>query len=152
MRRLILPALLALSFAPGLALAQQDNSAPPPPSPGADMPPPGGPDMPPPPPGGWKHGGKHHDWKKHEAEMEKKFEEKFAAANTTHDGHLTLAQAKAANMRPVVDHFAAIDTQNLGYVTEKEVEAWHLDDMAHHMEAMAKNMEQQAATLRAAQN
>jgi len=77
---------------------------------------------------------------------------KFAAANTTHDGHLTLAQAKAAKMRLVVDHFAEIDTQNLGYVTETEIEAWRLDDMAHHMEAMAKTMEQKAATLRAAQN
>jgi hypothetical protein len=152
MRRLILPALLTLSFAPGLALAQQDNSAAPPPPPGADMPPPGGPDMPPPPPGGWKHGEKHHDWKKHEAEMEKKFQEKFAAANTTHDGHLTLAQAQAAKMRPIVDHFAEIDSQKLGYVTVNEVEAWRLDDMARHMEAMAKTMEQKAATLRAAQN
>jgi hypothetical protein len=152
MRRIILPAFLVLSLAPGLAFAQQDNSAPPPP-PGADMPPPGGPDMPPPPPGGdWKHGDKHHDWKQHEAEMEAKFKAKFDAANTTHDGHLTLAQAKAANMRPVVDHFGEIDWQNHGYVTVGEVEAWRLDDMAHHMEDMAKTLEQQAATLRAQQN
>jgi hypothetical protein len=71
-----------------------------------------------------------------------KLQQKFNAANTTHDGHLTLAQAKAAGMAEVVTDFSAIDTSNRGYVTLNDVMAWHL-------EQKAKQMEQQAATLRA---
>lgn len=63
--------------------------------------------------------------------------DRFNAANTTHDGHLTLAQAKAANLRPVVDHFAEIDTANRGYVTFNQVEAWHMEEMAKHLEKRA---------------
>jgi hypothetical protein len=147
MRRLVFPALLALSLAPGLAVAQSDDNAPPPPPPGADMPPSGGPDMPPPPGGNWH--GKHHDWKDMESRMETRFKSDFAAANTTHDGHLTLAQAQAAKFRPVADHFADIDAQKRGYVTLNESEAWLLDDHAKHMEDVAQQMEQQAAALRA---
>ncbi len=45
--------------------------------------------------------------------MEKRFDE----ANVTHDGHLTLDQAKAAKMTNVVKSFATIDRGAKGYVT-----------------------------------
>jgi hypothetical protein len=124
MRRLLLATCIA--FLPGLALAQSDDSTPPPPAgdvgPGPDAM--GG-------PGGWggKHG--HHDMDPGA------FLVKFYAANTTHDGHLTLAQAKAAGFQPVVDHFTDIDVAKHGYVTFYDIQAWHLDDMAKHLEAKA---------------
>jgi hypothetical protein len=71
-----------------------------------------------------------------------KWRQKFDAANTTHDGHLTLAQAQAAGLTPVVANFTSIDTGNRGYVTFNEVMAWHLDQEA-------KKLEAQAAALRA---
>jgi hypothetical protein len=84
------------------------------------------------PPGGhWHHG-----------DMIKKWQAKFDAANTTHDGHLTLAQAKAANLIPVETNFTAIDTKNRGYVTFNDILAWRMDQRA-------QKLEQNAATLRA---
>jgi hypothetical protein len=137
MRRFALIAVLASLAVPGLALAQ---AAPPAPPPGMapDAPPPPGappPDAPPPPgpAGHWHHG---------PGEMMHRMQADFAAANTTHDGHLTLPQAQAANLKPVVDHFAEIDTKNRGYVTLNDIEAWHLD-------RMAQKLEQRAAQLRA---
>lgn len=53
------------------------------------------------------------------------FATRFAAANTTGDGHLTLAQAQAAGMHFIVKHFAEIDTANAGYVTMPEIRVWH---------------------------
>jgi hypothetical protein len=67
---------------------------------------------------------------------------KFYAANTTHDGHLTLAQAKAAGLKPVADNFTEIDIKKQGFVTPYDIEAWRLDDIA-------KRMEQRADQLRA---
>lgn len=46
---------------------------------------------------------------------------RFASANTTHDGKLTREQA-AAGMPLVAQHFDAIDTQHLGYVTLPQIE------------------------------
>jgi hypothetical protein len=46
---------------------------------------------------------------------------KFTTANTTGDGKLTFAQAQAANWRPVVRHFAAIDKDHKGYITRREM-------------------------------
>jgi len=57
------------------------------------------------------------------------FERRFEAANTTHDGHLTLAQAQAAGLHMLVKHFSDIDTQNKGYVTVDDIKAWR---KAHH--------------------
>jgi hypothetical protein len=45
----------------------------------------------------------------------------FEQANVTHDGHLTLEQAKAADMKPVARHFTAIDKDKKGYVTVNEI-------------------------------
>jgi hypothetical protein len=60
------------------------------------------------------------------------FVARFDAANTTHDGHLTLAQAQAANMRGIVKHFSEIDTANAGYVTLQEIQAWYQAHPHHH--------------------
>ncbi len=48
--------------------------------------------------------------------------ERFAAANTTHDGHLTQEQARA-KMPSVARDFAAIDSGNKGYVTLDDIRA-----------------------------
>jgi hypothetical protein len=135
MRRLVFASMICAGLLPGFALAQAASPTPPaPPPPGADMPPPGpGPDMPPP--------GGHHHWD--HGKMMQKMQDKFNAANTTHDGHLTLAQAKAAGLRPVVDHFSEIDTAHHGYVTFNEVQAWHMDDMAKHLEERAAQLRAQ---------
>jgi hypothetical protein len=66
----------------------------------------------------------------------------FNAANTTHDGHLTAAQALAAGLQPVATNFSAIDVKNRGYVTFNDILAWNL-------ERRAKMLEQKAAQLRA---
>jgi len=46
---------------------------------------------------------------------------RFDAANTTHDGHLTLEQARAGRMRAVVRDFAKIDKDHRGYVTMDDI-------------------------------
>ena len=50
-------------------------------------------------------------------------QERFDAANTTHDGHLTLEQARAGRMNAVVRDFDAIDTAKHGYVTMDDIKA-----------------------------
>jgi hypothetical protein len=55
--------------------------------------------------------------------------EHFAAANTTNDGHLTEAQAKAG-MPSIARHFAAIDKDNKGYVTLDEIHAYYREQRA----------------------
>jgi hypothetical protein len=52
------------------------------------------------------------------------WEKHFAQANTTHDGHLTLEQAKAAYVT-VARHFREMDSGEKGYVTEDDLRAWH---------------------------
>jgi hypothetical protein len=47
--------------------------------------------------------------------------DRFNAANTSHDGRLTLPQAQVANMPWVARNFAAIDTQQKGYITMQDV-------------------------------
>jgi hypothetical protein len=51
--------------------------------------------------------------------------QRFEAANTTHDGHLTLAQAKSANMTRVYKNFDQIDTAKKGYVTIDDLHAFN---------------------------
>jgi hypothetical protein len=134
MRRLACFTVISLLAMPALAIAQ-DASAPPPDQPGLQPPPyqPGMQPPPdeagPPPPGA----GPRHD---HDGGMQK-WQARFDAANTTHDGRLTLAQAQAAGLKPVVAHFAMIDTRNRGYVTFNEIMAWHLEDEAHKLERRA---------------
>ena len=47
-------------------------------------------------------------------------QDRFDAANVTHDGHLTLEQARS-KMPSVARDFAAIDTDNKGYVTVDQI-------------------------------
>jgi hypothetical protein len=49
--------------------------------------------------------------------------QRFAAANTTHDGHLTEAQAKAG-LPAVYRHFGEIDSEHKGYVTTADLKAY----------------------------
>lgn len=59
-------------------------------------------------------------------------DERFAKANTTHDGHLTLAQAKAG-YPTVAKHFAEIDAAKKGYVTKDQIRTWEKTEReAHH--------------------
>ncbi|APR37780.1 hypothetical protein [Paraburkholderia sp. SOS3] len=53
--------------------------------------------------------------------MLQKLEERFTAANTTHDGKLTKQQAELGMPR-VAQHFDQIDTQKVGYVTLPQIE------------------------------
>ncbi len=50
--------------------------------------------------------------------------DKFEAANTTHDGHLTLAQAQAGEMPMVARNFGAIDADHKGYITLEDIRAF----------------------------
>jgi hypothetical protein len=128
MHRFALAGCVGLALLPGIALAQTDNSAPPPPPGDFDA----GPGMMGGPGGGMMGNHKGHGWGGPE-----EFLIKFYAANTTHDGHLTLAQAKAAAFAPIVDHFNDIDVSHRGYITFYDIEAWHLDDVAKHLEQQA---------------
>ena len=49
------------------------------------------------------------------------FLEHFDSANTTHDGHLTLDQAKAAKWTAVIRRVDKIDTDHKGYVTAQQL-------------------------------
>lgn len=60
---------------------------------------------------------------------------RFEAANTTHDGHLTLEQAQAG-LPAVARDFARIDTQSKGYVTVDEVRGYN---QARRAERAAKS-------------
>jgi hypothetical protein len=50
-------------------------------------------------------------------------QQRFEQANTAHDGHLTLEQAKAG-YPSIARHFTEIDSANKGYVTEDDIRAW----------------------------
>jgi hypothetical protein len=146
MRRLWLASCVLVPLLPGLALAQSDNSAPPPPASGDDGSgmmgapgPMGGPDGGPGMMGGW---GKYGKGGRHGMDPGA-FLMAFYAANTTHDGHLTLAQAKAAGLQPVVDHFSDIDVKKRGYVTFYDIAAWRMDDIAKHLEQRADQLRAQ---------
>ena len=51
------------------------------------------------------------------------WEQRFQQANTTHDGRLTLDEAKSG-YKSVARHFQEIDTNSKGFVTENDVRAW----------------------------
>jgi hypothetical protein len=58
------------------------------------------------------------------AQLRARLRERFEAANTTHDGRLTLAQAQAAHMPMLIRNFSAIDRDGKGYVTESDIAAF----------------------------
>ena len=59
-------------------------------------------------------------------------EERFDAANTTHDGKLTKEQAHAAHMYATVKHWDAIDRDKKGYVTMDDLKAYAAAQRAAH--------------------
>jgi hypothetical protein len=63
--------------------------------------------------------------KKHHQSLQQRFD----AANTTHDGHLTKDQAAAAKWPYVVNNFTGIDKDKKGYVTVDEIRGFA---QAHH--------------------
>ncbi len=65
-------------------------------------------------------------------------QQRFDAANTSHDGHLTKDQAAAANWPYVTNNFAAIDKGKKGYVTAQDIHAFaKARHAAHHAPAPA---------------
>jgi hypothetical protein len=52
------------------------------------------------------------------------FPQRFAAANTTHDGCLTQDQATAGHMNGVVKVFTQIDTAKKGCITLGQIQAY----------------------------
>ena len=54
----------------------------------------------------------------------RQWQEAFDAANTAHDGHLTLVQAQAG-MPGIARNFDAIDAAHHGYVTKDEIRAYY---------------------------
>lgn len=61
-------------------------------------------------------------------------DERFAIANTTHDGRLTLEQARS-KLPAVAHRFAAIDTANQGYVTLDQIKAYRRQQAAERRAA-----------------
>lgn len=64
------------------------------------------------------------------AHARRTMDERFAAANTTKDGKLTLDQAKAGHLRAVARDFAAIDKTKRGYVTLDDIKTHQSDQRA----------------------
>ena len=52
------------------------------------------------------------------------WKQRFEAANSTHDGHLTMDQAKAGYVT-AARHFSEIDAAKKGYLTKDDIAAWH---------------------------
>jgi Spy/CpxP family protein refolding chaperone len=61
-------------------------------------------------------------------------QQRFTNANTTHDGHLTLDQAKAG-YPSIARHFDAIDKDKRGYITEANIRAFHKTQRTLHHQA-----------------
>ncbi len=64
--------------------------------------------------------------------------ERFAQANTTNDGHLTLDQAKAGLPR-IAKNFAAIDKDSKGYVTMTDIQDYYKAQRAARRQTPANN-------------
>jgi hypothetical protein len=62
-------------------------------------------------------------------------QQRFEQANVTHDGHLTEEQAKTG-YRTIARHFAAIDQDKKGYVTEDDIRTYNkMQRTLHHQSA-----------------
>jgi hypothetical protein len=59
-------------------------------------------------------------------------QQRFDAANTTHDGKLTKEQAQAAHMTSTVKNWDAIDKDKKGYVTMDDMKAYAAAQRAAH--------------------
>jgi hypothetical protein len=59
-------------------------------------------------------------------------DQRFQAANVTHDGHLTEEQAQAG-YKSIARHFASIDKDKKGYITEGDIHAYNkMQHTLHH--------------------
>lgn len=70
----------------------------------------------------------------HQARMKEhhqNVESRFKEADTDRDGALTKAEAEAANIMPVVHHFAQLDTDQNGKVTMAELQAPGMQHRGH---------------------
>jgi hypothetical protein len=63
-------------------------------------------------------------------------QQRFEQANVTHDGHLTLDQANAG-YKSIARHFAAIDQDKKGYITEDDIRAFSKTQRALHHQSAA---------------
>ncbi len=52
--------------------------------------------------------------------------EHFEAANTSHDGKLTVAQAVQAGWSRVAKHFDDIDCNHVGFITQAQIHAYNM--------------------------
>jgi hypothetical protein len=66
--------------------------------------------------------------------------QRFEQANVTHDGHLTLEQAKTG-YKSVARHFSAIDQDKKGYITEEDIRAYHKTQRTLHHQPSADHRE-----------
>ncbi|MGA2551119.1 MAG: EF-hand domain-containing protein [Burkholderiaceae bacterium] len=57
---------------------------------------------------------------------------RFAAADSNHDGKLTLEEAKAGGMPRVVKNFDEIDADHKGYVTLDDIKLFAAQKLAEH--------------------
>jgi hypothetical protein len=63
-------------------------------------------------------------------------DQRFQQANVTHDGHLTEEQAQAG-YKSIARHFAAIDKDKKGYITEDDIRAYNKTQHTLHHEPAA---------------
>ena len=61
----------------------------------------------------------------------------FSAANTTHDGHLTKAQAEQSDWTRVSKHFDEIDTDHKGWISVDQIHAFNKAHRKHRKDATA---------------
>ena len=61
----------------------------------------------------------------------------FAAANTTHDGHLTKAQADQSGWTRVSKHFDEIDADHKGWVSVDQIHAFNKSHRKHRKDPSA---------------
>lgn len=89
------------------------------------------------------------DLSQHAGNHRMAWKDRFAQANTSHDGHLTLEQAKRGYVT-VARHFAQIDRGNKGYVTQDDIAAWHTAQRAarRRSPASAETAQPRSAILR----
>jgi Ca2+-binding EF-hand superfamily protein len=59
-----------------------------------------------------------------------RFQTRFNAANTTHDGHLTLDQARANKWTSVIKSFSKVDADGKGYVTAEQLRSYYIAQRA----------------------
>jgi glutathione S-transferase len=67
-----------------------------------------------------------------------RLQQRFAQANITHDGRLTLAQARAGHMLNIAHHFDQIDTAHQGFITLDQLRAYRRRMLAQRRAAQGE--------------